>query len=154
MVDQESLTVPDILRYFNFFVDLKRGKSRLEMGGNRAFHIQKRREWPRSEITDRRRKAVEVDRPPKIRYSVFLDSSSNMPQYIYMLDKEYTYVYDLSTPTAKHRTIDQVSVFPCPPSAATLASIFLLAARIISSLLFCSKACLSALFALHPCDFF
>ncbi len=40
---------------------------------------------------------------------------------------------------------------PLSASAATLANIFLLAARIISSLLFCNKACLSLLFWLHAC---
>jgi hypothetical protein len=43
------------------------------------------------------------------------------------------------------------SVFPCPASATTLASIFLLAARIISSLLFCNNACRSPLFELQAC---
>jgi hypothetical protein len=38
---------------------------------------------------------------------------------------------------------------PCPASAASFACIFLRAAKIISSLLFCNSACLSLLFALH-----
>lgn len=51
-----------------------------------------------------------------------------------------------------------IPIYPLPPcstSFATLASIFLLAARIISSLLFCKSACLSFLLELQaappPC---
>jgi hypothetical protein len=43
------------------------------------------------------------------------------------------------------------TVFPWPASAATFASIFLRAARIISSLLFCNNACRSPLFELQAC---
>jgi hypothetical protein len=50
--------------------------------------------------------------------------------------------------------ITSSSLIYCPPaaafSAASLASIFLLAARIMSSLLFLSSACRSSLFALQP----
>ena len=42
-----------------------------------------------------------------------------------------------------------VPISPCPFSAATFACIFFLAIKIISSLLFRSKACLSFLFWLH-----
>jgi hypothetical protein len=45
--------------------------------------------------------------------------------------------------------IDQDARAP-PSSAASLASIFRLAARIISSLLRCSNVCLSSLLVLHP----
>jgi hypothetical protein len=75
-----------------------------------------------------------------------------------MLYKElYTASLNAGRIIAQKPTLCPLSHIPgllSPFSAATLASIFLLAAKIISSLLFCNNACLSALFELQACPCF
>jgi hypothetical protein len=55
----------------------------------------------------------------------------------------------LSYPTISPAQVCAIPPTPCFASAASFACIFLRAANIMSSLLFCSNACLSLLFALH-----
>lgn len=56
-----------------------------------------------------------------------------------------------TSPTIPNHTAVDYEATLCVSSSATFASIFLLAARIISSLLFCRSACLSFLLELHAC---